>query len=1088
MTHNQDHQDHQDHQADPFDLQALPSDPDELHAHLDQMIRDMWWVMDANDEAKTQRYRAFFQAVAEQSGELEHQAWAHWSEGVTLFFQDPRAALDAYEAAQRTFATVGRTRESARLSIVVAHLLGQLGQLEQATTAIERAMRYFADQPDYPGWSTLYINLAYIQWLQGRYEATLATAQQAEASAQRFNQPTQQARALINQALAGVSLGRFELAETQLQAAYTLAQNYGAAELVGRATLNMSRLALYKGDLFAALHWLDEVRAAFREANIEVELATADIEEAGLYERLRMRPEAQQTALRAADTFEQAGLPNESVEARLLAVRLMFQRGKSSQAHKHLAQAQRLAPAASATFQAMIQGYAAHPLRHSTPEARQRALAEVDEACSKLHDLGAVHQRLQIGLIGAALAVDNSSVPGTSQLPGTWQNAALERYEAIAREAHEQMLPELEQQAYVGVARLLPPQAACQPLRRAADLVTRRRQQMPIEELKAHLLSGHAHVYTQLIEAQLASQQPILALQTLLEAKGGIWADLATPRGPFDKLRDRRRPTPLDTEWIQAKEKWHHWREELLRWQQEEHNSNSPSYQALCQAQQKTIKERLQAIEATITKLSRRQHRLRPATSLPSVAEVQANLPADGTVVEYFVGSADIWAVIMSSSATPQWVRLCRRRDVNKTLTRLNLRLKSLQNKTPEQRRKVAQLQQPATDKLCRQLYNLLLAPIEELRIADRGATANRLRNEEHEELRSEELRISDRGATANRLRNKELRISDCGATANRLRNEEELRSEELRISAGSAASDFGIANAGERSPQSAIRNPQSEIRNSSIPHSAIRNPQSEILDSAIYSLSRRDPQSEIPRLILAPDDLLYTVPWSALQQEGQALGEAYRLTLLPSALVLGLPRPERSPSSPSGAPLALGYAGNPPLQYITAELDAIERAVPEVQRVEPAPVSALTEARSPRWLHIATHGHINRRSPLLSSLELADGHLLLADALNLTLTGTDLVTLSGCQTGTAPESGGVVLALSGAFLSAGAQTVLSSLWSVDDQATQLLMSHLYAALQQGTSLPAALQQAQQAVRTQGYHHPFYWAAFYPLSLRLMSS
>jgi len=508
------------------------------------------------------------------------------------------------------------------------------------------------------------------------------------------------------------------------------------------------------------------------------------------------------------------------------------------------------------------------------------------------------------------------------------------------------MLPELEQQACVGLAGLLPPKAACQPLRRAADLVTRRRQQMPIEELKAHLLSGHAHVYTQLIEAQLASQQPILALQSLLEAKGGIWADLATPTTTV----------PPNLDWIRAKQEWHRWREELLRWQQEERNSNSPSYQALCQAQRKTIEERLQAIEATITNLARRQHRLRPAASLPSVTEVQANLPADSTVLDYFVGSSDIWAVMMSSSATPQWVRLCRRRDVKKILKRLNLLLKSLQNKTPQQRRKVAQLQQPATDKLCRKLYNLLLAPLE--------------------------------------------------------------------------------------------------------PH---------------LSASKR--------LILAPDDLLYTVPWSALLHGKAALGDAYRLTLLPSALVVGLPRPERSPSSPSGTPLALGYAGNPPLQHITAELNAIRRAVSDVRCVEPAPVSALTEAISPRWLHIAAHGHINRRSPLLSSLELADGQVLLADALNLTLAGTQLVTLSGCQTGTAPESGGVVLALSGAFLSAGARTVLSSLWSVDDQATQLLMSHLYAALQQDTELPAALQQAQQAVRTQGYHHPFYWAAFYPLSV-----
>lgn len=126
-------------------------------------------------------------------------------------------------------------------------------------------------------------------------------------------------------------------------------------------------------------------------------------------------------------------------------------------------------------------------------------------------------------------------------------------------------------------------------------------------------------------------------------------------------------------------------------------------------------------------------------------------------------------------------------------------------------------------------------------------------------------------------------------------------------------------------------------------------------------------------------------------------------------------------------------------------------------------------------------HGHINPQSPLLSQLIFADGALLLADVLNLHVYGTALVTLSACDTATTPERGGVALALAGAFLTAGAQAVVASLWPVDDTATALMMEHLYAGLSAGQPISQALAHAQAHLRTAGYSHPYYWASFQAL-------
>jgi CHAT domain-containing protein len=60
--------------------------------------------------------------------------------------------------------------------------------------------------------------------------------------------------------------------------------------------------------------------------------------------------------------------------------------------------------------------------------------------------------------------------------------------------------------------------------------------------------------------------------------------------------------------------------------------------------------------------------------------------------------------------------------------------------------------------------------------------------------------------------------------------------------------------------------------------------------------------------------------------------------------------------------------------------------------------------------------------------------------------------------------------------LYAGASSIVSSLWKVDDLATRDLMVDFY------TNLPKlgkqeSLRQAQLAVKKQ-HDHPFYWAAF----------
>lgn len=179
----------------------------------------------------------------------------------------------------------------------------------------------------------------------------------------------------------------------------------------------------------------------------------------------------------------------------------------------------------------------------------------------------------------------------------------------------------------------------------------------------------------------------------------------------------------------------------------------------------------------------------------------------------------------------------------------------------------------------------------------------------------------------------------------------------------------------------------------------------------------------------------------------------------------------------------------------------------------EKASEQNLRRVVSPKILHIATHGYFlsdvktddklflgfensrlkynpNLRSGLLlagvgpatnDSLNTNsenDGVLTAKEAELLNLSNTHLVVLSACQTGLGAEMGSEgVAGLQRAFTIAGARYIIMSLWPVDDNATQLLMTEFYKNFSEGNNLEMAFQMAQTVVK-KTHPHPYYWSAF----------
>jgi len=138
--------------------------------------------------------------------------------------------------------------------------------------------------------------------------------------------------------------------------------------------------------------------------------------------------------------------------------------------------------------------------------------------------------------------------------------------------------------------------------------------------------------------------------------------------------------------------------------------------------------------------------------------------------------------------------------------------------------------------------------------------------------------------------------------------------------------------------------------------------------------------------------------------------------------------------------------------------------------------------------LHFATHSLLDLSQPELSSIVLSlvdktgqecEGFLTVSDILNLKFSA-ELVTLSSCQTGLGKEKKGEgVIGLTRAFFYSGAKRVVSTLWSVNDEATADLMVKFYNNIATGLSASSALRKAQlDTLRTQKYKSPYYWGAF----------
>jgi CHAT domain-containing protein len=235
-----------------------------------------------------------------------------------------------------------------------------------------------------------------------------------------------------------------------------------------------------------------------------------------------------------------------------------------------------------------------------------------------------------------------------------------------------------------------------------------------------------------------------------------------------------------------------------------------------------------------------------------------------------------------------------------------------------------------------------------------------------------------------------------------------------------------------------------------------------------------------VDRLCVIPHGGLHFVPFAALWDGARHLIETHAVHVAPSASLLGARG--GSEQNVTGAPLIVGV-GDERAPGMVAEAQAVAARVdcpPDRLLLEDEATAAAFAhlAPSATMIHLACHGRFVPDAPQASGLLLADRWMTARDVAALRLRAR-LVTLSACETGRhLVEAGDELIGLVRSLLVAGAESLILSLWRVDDETARELMEALNTLVSGGTGdIIDALRQAQLATMSRR-PHPAFWAGF----------
>ncbi|MEH1997524.1 MAG: CHAT domain-containing protein [Nostoc sp.] len=229
-----------------------------------------------------------------------------------------------------------------------------------------------------------------------------------------------------------------------------------------------------------------------------------------------------------------------------------------------------------------------------------------------------------------------------------------------------------------------------------------------------------------------------------------------------------------------------------------------------------------------------------------------------------------------------------------------------------------------------------------------------------------------------------------------------------------------------------------------------------------------------IDELILVPHLALHQIPFAALPiAESQYLGDKFLIRYVPSCQILEFCHNRPSVSSLMNYGIVEDATEDLPYASWEGEQLANLYDIPDNQRLKGSQQASVSNYRQliqkVQVIHSSHHARSRLDNPLESALILADGCITLSQLLTPSWRTPQLedVFLSCCETGLGiAQITDDILTFSTGFLCAGAKSVISTLWTVDDLATALFSLFYYQYRHQGNKRLESIKKAQFELRT----------------------
>jgi len=554
---------------------------------------------------------------------------------------DNRAAIEHHQQAVRLYETLGNWSEAARTLSSSIQPMILAGEYDQAFRAAERAREIFARLNDPWRLARLEINVGNIYHRQDRFEESIAHYERAYTELMPYKDTEGIAVVLSNMAVCLISLNDFPRALATYRGARSFCQQNNMPLLVAQADYNIAYLYYLRGEYSRAIEALYAARRACEATGDAYHFALCHLDLSDIYLELNLSEEAREIAHEGFLRFEKLGMGYEAAKTLANEATAYGQQGKTVQALERFARAREMfGHEKNLVWPWLIDLYQGLLLFHEGRYFEARRLC-----------------------VAAAAFFDQSVLPGKAVLAhlllarialqvGDPAEAQKETDESLARLRGLQT-PVLAYQAHllegqIAQARNDRP-AAHQAYLEARKALEALRSRLQGEELKISFVKNRMQVYEALVDLYIAgdgtenSVEEALACMEASKSRSMIemifQSGQSLPLGEAGQSDLVRRIRDLREEL-----NWYYHRIELEQLRPEEKSHQRlGSLQEKAQLQEKELMRTLRELPA-----HERENATLEAPAEFSLAKLQAHLPPDTSLVEYFSAGDRLVAAVIT--------------------------------------------------------------------------------------------------------------------------------------------------------------------------------------------------------------------------------------------------------------------------------------------------------------------------------------------------------------------------------------------------------------------------------------------------------